>query len=301
MLKRIVFAGVVLAALGAVSEAQSVSELLEKGIYTEETVGDLDAAIKIYEKIVAEDQANRKLVAEAQLRLGQCLMKQGKKEEAEKALRELVDQFKDSAEQKELVEKARKLLPPKKGIALEPVPWSDGEQLEIRLKLAGGMEIGVFTYAARAGKADGRDVWNLNMVRNVVVNAPNLGYCEVVADRELFDPIRSDFRHTLLGDYVTDYAPGKATVQTTTVDGKKSERTNDLSSVYYDNEQGWYVFRCLPLADDYQVNVPLHSSWRGPHRTEFGGHREGRSRNTGWNLQLLQAVSQTCPADLLDF
>lgn len=257
MLKRIVLTSVVLAFLGAVSEAQSISELLEKGIYTEETVGDLDAAIKIYEKIVDEDQANRKLVAEAQLRLGQCLMKQGKKKEAKKALQELVDQFKDSPAQKELVEKARKLLPPQAWFALEPVPWSDGEQLEMRIKLAGGMEIGVFTYAAHAGKADGRDVWNLTMVRNIVINAPNLGYCKVTADRKSFDPIRSVFRHTLLGDYVVDYAPGEATVHTTGVDGKKSERTQDLNSVYYDNEQGWYVFRCLPLADNSKITVPI--------------------------------------------
>ena len=36
---------------------QSASDLLEEGIFTEETVGDLDAAIKIYEQIVAQAQS----------------------------------------------------------------------------------------------------------------------------------------------------------------------------------------------------------------------------------------------------
>ncbi|MEE9269625.1 MAG: hypothetical protein V3V49_05120, partial [Candidatus Krumholzibacteria bacterium] len=50
--------------------AQSASDLLEKGIFTEETVGDLDAAIKIYEKIVAEGDSHRTYAAQAQYRLG---------------------------------------------------------------------------------------------------------------------------------------------------------------------------------------------------------------------------------------
>jgi hypothetical protein len=43
--------------------AQSASQLLEKGIYAEETVGDLDGAIKIYKQIVAEAKANREFAA----------------------------------------------------------------------------------------------------------------------------------------------------------------------------------------------------------------------------------------------
>ena len=52
--------------------ASSTAELLEKAIFTEETVGDLKAAIKIYEQIVAEAEANRSHVAQARYRLGMC-------------------------------------------------------------------------------------------------------------------------------------------------------------------------------------------------------------------------------------
>ena len=48
----------------------SPSELLEKGIYNEETKGDLDSAIAIYQQLVAEANVNQSLAAQAQFRLG---------------------------------------------------------------------------------------------------------------------------------------------------------------------------------------------------------------------------------------
>ncbi len=259
MLKKIVFLVATAATLtfGAVAVAQTASEMLEKGIYTEETVGDLDAAIKIYEKILAEDEANQQFVAQAQFRLGKCLAKQGKKKEAEKVFRELVDRFEDSSAQKELVEKARKLLPAKPMLILKPVPWTEGEQTEVRLKFAGGLEIGDFIFSARKATVDGREVWDLRSVRNVMLNAPNLGFSQVIADRETFEPIRSVFRHSLLGTYNTEYSPGKATVHMTTADGKESDRTMTFNGVHYDNEQGWFAFRRLPLTEDYVGSIPV--------------------------------------------
>ena len=50
--------------------AESAAELLEKGIYTEQTVGDLAAAIEIYTRVVENTEANRPHAAQAQFRLG---------------------------------------------------------------------------------------------------------------------------------------------------------------------------------------------------------------------------------------
>ena len=61
--------------------AAPASVLLEKGIFNEETKGDLAAAIGIYRQIIEDDKANRKYVAEAHYRLGLCLLKKGKKEQ----------------------------------------------------------------------------------------------------------------------------------------------------------------------------------------------------------------------------
>ena len=69
----------------AATAAESLSVLLQKGIFAEETEGNLDAAIKIYEGIVKDGEANRSVAAQAQYRLGVCLVKKGKHDEAEAA------------------------------------------------------------------------------------------------------------------------------------------------------------------------------------------------------------------------
>ena len=59
---------------GGLATADSLAERLEKGIYTEETVGDLDAARDIYQQIVADAKADHFVAARAQFRLGQCFL-----------------------------------------------------------------------------------------------------------------------------------------------------------------------------------------------------------------------------------
>lgn len=72
--------------------AESPSVLLQKGIYAEETEGNVDAAIKIYEQIAVEAATNRSVVAQAQYRLAVCYQKKGNKEQAIKLIGELVQQ-----------------------------------------------------------------------------------------------------------------------------------------------------------------------------------------------------------------
>src|SRR5688572_30016123 len=76
--------------------AASLAELLEQGIYTEETKGDLKAATEVYRQIVDDPAAGRALVAQAQLRLGLCQLKLGNKPQAILALERLTQQFPDN-------------------------------------------------------------------------------------------------------------------------------------------------------------------------------------------------------------
>ncbi|MDO8543277.1 MAG: tetratricopeptide repeat protein [Opitutaceae bacterium] len=77
----------------AASAAESLSVLLQKGIYAEETEGNLDSAIKIYEQIAAESAANRPLAAQAQYRLAVCYQKKGNKEQAISTFNDVLKQF----------------------------------------------------------------------------------------------------------------------------------------------------------------------------------------------------------------
>src|SRR5260221_14691883 len=71
------------------AQAASTAELLEKGIYTEETKGELKGAIGIYQQIVDDPGAEPSLIAQAQMRLGLCELKLGNKPQAISALERL--------------------------------------------------------------------------------------------------------------------------------------------------------------------------------------------------------------------
>lgn len=93
-----VLAGVGVALLcvcGGDARAVSAEELLEQGIYNEETKGDLKAAARLYRQIVDDPAATRALLAQAQLRLGLCQLKLGDKPQAILALEKLTRDFPD--------------------------------------------------------------------------------------------------------------------------------------------------------------------------------------------------------------
>jgi len=85
--KRLVLLGLTLA-LGArpmVGLAQTQTHLLEKGIFTEDTLGDLDGAIQIYRQVLAAHSVPRGIEAQAQLRLADSLRKKGQAPQASPA------------------------------------------------------------------------------------------------------------------------------------------------------------------------------------------------------------------------
>jgi TonB family protein len=57
--------------------AQTAAEELQKGIFTQETAGDLDGAIGIYRQIVDTGSTPREIAAQAQYRLGEALLEKG--------------------------------------------------------------------------------------------------------------------------------------------------------------------------------------------------------------------------------
>jgi Tol biopolymer transport system component len=91
-------------AVAMTSGAESAGDRLHKGIYQEETVGDLDAAMKIYQEIVADEKANRPHAAQAKYRLGMCYLKKGENGKAVEAFEGLINDFPGQAK---LLEQAR--------------------------------------------------------------------------------------------------------------------------------------------------------------------------------------------------
>ncbi|MEE8325432.1 MAG: tetratricopeptide repeat protein [candidate division NC10 bacterium] len=82
---------------GQCALAQSGYNLFQKGLIQERVKGDLDEAIKVYERIIVKFPRNRPIVAKALLHIGLCYEKMGK-QEAQKAYQRLIKEYTDQPE-----------------------------------------------------------------------------------------------------------------------------------------------------------------------------------------------------------
>ena len=98
-----VVALVVAVSISSTGLAETVSTTLENALYTEQTVGDPIAAFGLYKKVIAHSEATEAQKAQAQFRMGMCLMKQRKTKEAREAFRLVVKVYPN---QKDLVAEA---------------------------------------------------------------------------------------------------------------------------------------------------------------------------------------------------
>jgi hypothetical protein len=245
-LRTIVFAtAFAIAPLATQAASPLPSELLEKGIYAEETKGDLDAAISIYQQLVGEAKAGQSLGAQAQFRLGQCLLKKGRVVEAQTAFEKLTRDFPN---EKELIAKAREHLPG--DIALGPVPWVNGERLQLVIGFPTGFEIGVTEYRADLLETDGRKIWRVG----ARTAAGGQSFSSVDVDAETFRPIRSRWKHVLLGDVSAVYGAGE--VETKRVGSAETKKIS-FDKTVFDNEQTVHVMRRLPLEVGYKTTIPI--------------------------------------------
>ena len=94
------------------------AQVLEKAIYTEQTVGDLDTAVRLYQSIAAKGKTNGDAAARAQFRIGLAHLKRGDRAAAAKAFQLLIEQH---PHQKRLVAQARNLMPPVIDEAIERI------------------------------------------------------------------------------------------------------------------------------------------------------------------------------------
>jgi tetratricopeptide (TPR) repeat protein len=121
-------------ALAAAGWAASSSELLEQGIYAEETKGDLDAATNAYRQAIAEARPGWAAAAQAQFRLGVCCYRKKDFPSGAAAFDQVIKGY---PEQKELLAQANDYL--YRALPLLPAPWVDGEELQFVIKAAGAL------------------------------------------------------------------------------------------------------------------------------------------------------------------
>lgn len=99
-LRFVTVAMLALSLLSTAGSAQTAAELLQKGIYTQETAGDLDAAIQIYRQVISSAGSQRALAAQAQMRIVGVLLQKGDTAGASLEFNILVQNY---ADQKEII------------------------------------------------------------------------------------------------------------------------------------------------------------------------------------------------------
>src|SRR2546426_7395937 len=89
---------VLLLAFGAgTALAQSGYDLFQKALVKERAVGDVEEALRLYQRIVKEFGGNHALAAKAQLRMGLLYDRLGREAEAQRAFQVIVNQYADQA------------------------------------------------------------------------------------------------------------------------------------------------------------------------------------------------------------
>ena len=224
--------------------AASPSELLEQGVYSEETKGDVDAALKLYQQVVAEAKAGQAVAAQAQYRLGVCYYKKKNYGAANTAFEKLL---KDYPEQKDLIALANKYLA--SAMPLMPAPWVDGEEMQLDIKFPAGLKIGAACYRVNADETNGQKIWRL---RTRLVAASSQQFSRVEVEAGSFKPIHCRWKISAIGECDVTYLPGHAELK---IVGEDEVKKIDLSGVVYDNEEVAQLIRRLPLASGYNTTV----------------------------------------------
>jgi hypothetical protein len=233
-------------ALSAAGWAASPSELLEQGIYAEETKGDLDAATNAYRQAIAEARPGWAAAAQAQFRLGVCCYKKKDFASGAAAFDQVIE---NHPEEKELVAQANDYL--YRALPLLPAPWVDGEELQFVIKASGGEKGASMSFAVNAGETNGQKFWRIELLFANSFQSMMAHVTEV--DAATFRPLRSRVK-SWGRCWGTDYEPGHAESWATGVEGVKKL---DLTGAVYDDDTTLYMVRRLPLATNYEARVMI--------------------------------------------
>ena len=202
--------------------------------------------------MIAEANANQSLAAQAQFRLGQCYLKKNRTADATAAFEKLIHDFPN---QTNLLAKAREFLP--NAITFGPVPWADGERLQLNITTATGADIGTCEYRADlVQQADGTKLWRVGC--RLLAGPQSVSSVDV--DAETCRPLTSYWKHSMLGEVSATYQPGAVEIKRV---GSAQPTTIQISGQILDNEEAMHAMRRLPLQIGYKTTLPIISTLGG--------------------------------------
>jgi hypothetical protein len=212
--------------LAATAAAQPASDLLQSGIFAQETAGDLEGAIRIYRQILAAPSELRVYAAQAQYRLGLCLLRKGDKTAAAEALRAVIRNY---PEERNLAALARESMPDDS--SLLPAPWPETEVAEYRWNIPNVDDGWSLTRIAPAA-----DRKTLRIQLNFY--SPRLYTTKVEVDRAAMRPVRAI------------YHPANQPILTTGTERRAATGPYEYGEVLY-------LLRRMPLYTGWSATIPV--------------------------------------------
>ena len=232
--------------------AQDPSVLLEKAIYTEETLGKLNDAIVIYRQIMNRADMNRDIAAMAIYRLGMCYRKLGSETDAFSTFSALARLY---PEQRDLIAKSLFL-------NMKPAPWTDGEVMRLSQKRIGTQYMGgalFATYTVESGMEAGKPVWHLRYF--IGSGRSPIYYSLTAADAATMLPMKSRLRRNQTW-LESRFTANKIEVVNLN-DGSQPARQIPATGAAYDAWQLVSIMRRLPLQQGFEAAVPVFESSSG--------------------------------------
>lgn len=230
--------------------AQPISELLEQAAYQEETVGDLQAAAKLYEEIVESHKADRALAAKALYRLSVCYQRLGLHDQSRDVLQTLVQEY---PQQTLYTTKARQDLGAMDSVdlTLQAAPWQDGETVQYTLKGNGGASLGLLEFTVNNRMAEGQSLWDIEAY-TVLPLLDNQIFRHVEATDNGFRPRYIRLEGNQIGQHSASYSEGAIKLST---NGQSTGKPIVTEGTVFDNEQMLHLLRRLPLQEGYQTQL----------------------------------------------
>lgn len=255
----LIFLMVALSAFSSMARGDNVTNLLEEGIYAEDTKGDLDEAISIYKKIIDENEGNRINIAKAYYRLGTCYLKTGDEAKAIEMFKKLLNSF---PEQADIVNDAKNQLSKlgamdvdeDKSLEIGPTPWESGETCWYGFKSPPTMSHVRMIMSVKSVVINGNDLWRIEDY--IVIPTENQSQLKRV------DVLKKDFKpfsglaKGAWGNIKVTYGKDHIQMDIESPDTKdKKEIPN--RQIVYDNEQVSYLLRRLPIEKKYSSTISI--------------------------------------------
>jgi hypothetical protein len=234
--------------ISSVLAAQDPSILLEKALYAEETLGNLNDAIGIYQQVVLTDTATRATSALALFRLGMCYQKSGSAQQSQQAFAKLLKLY---PEQQELISNIPVAA---SELAFNPAPWVDGEFLQMSILVPSGRQIGTLIYKFASTVDSGNTAWRVQTIQS-----GGAQYTSALIDAASFIPISSLVTESYAGrEYRASY--GAQQIENVISGSSSKQKTFQLIRTTYDDQQVVQILRCLPLREGFKITIPIFSS-----------------------------------------